>query len=80
MSYSLLIKEYIKGWALSEVELNPSNFYNAKDEKELHDMVWEHIFDELSSDSGDINASEREVDYELPQEFIDEWKSLKGLK
>ena len=80
MSYSLLVKEYIQGWALSEVELNPSNFYDAKDVEELHDMVWERIFDELSSDSGDINVSEREIDYELPQEFIDEWKSLKGLK
>lgn len=80
MSHSLLIKEYVKGWALSEMELNPSNFYDAKDEEELHDMVWDRIFDRLSSDSGRINVSEREIDYNLPQEFIDEWKSLKGLK
>lgn len=80
MSHSILVKEYIEGWALHEVELNPSNFYDAKDEEELQDMVWERISDEELSDSGDFNVKTREVDYELPKEFIEEWKSLKGLK
>lgn len=80
MSHSILVKEYAEGWALHTIELNPSNFYDAKDEEELHDMVWEKISDEELSDAGDFNINNREVDYELPKEFIEEWKSLKGLK
>lgn len=80
MSHSILIREYIQGWALHSVELNPANFYDAKDEEELHDMVWDRISDEELSDAGEFNVKDREVDYKLPTEFIEEWKSLKGLK
>lgn len=80
MSHSLLIKEYITGWALHEIELNPSNFYDAQDEEELREMVWDKISDEECSNSGDFNVNTREIGYELPKEFIEEWKSLKGLK
>lgn len=80
MSHSILIREYIQGWALHSVELNPANFYDAKDEEELHDMVWDRISDEELSDAGEFNVKDREVDYELTTEFIEEWKSLKGLK
>lgn len=80
MSHSLCVKEYVKGWAIHEVELNPSNFYEAEDEDELHDMVFNLICDEYITDVKGVNLSNRELDYELPKEFIEEWKSLKGLK
>lgn len=79
MSYSMLIKEYVRGWALHEIELNPSNFYDVTDEEELHQAVWDYISDFECTDTKDFNITEREMVYDLPEEFIKEWKSLKGL-
>lgn len=60
----------------TERTLNPEDYLECEDEEELEDMVIEDILNTL--DYGDINVEESKSELDL-DEFIAEWKSLKGL-
>lgn len=52
--------------------------YRYDDECELNDAVYDTIWDSFSV--GDLDIDQAEMDFSLPQEFIDEWKRLKGYE
>ena len=43
-----------------------------------YDVVYDTIWDSFSV--GDLDIDQAEMDFSLPQEFIDEWKRLKGYE
>lgn len=64
------------GFIDNQIELNPEDYLDY-DECELNDAVYDTICDSFSV--GDLDIDQAEMDFSLPQEFIDEWKRLKGL-
>ena len=66
----------IGGFIDNQIELNPEDYLDYDDECDLNDAVYDAIWDSFSV--GDIDQAE--MDFSLPQEFIDEWKRLKGYE
>ena len=66
------------GFIDNQIELNPEDYLDYDDECELNDAVYDVIWDSLSV--GDLDIDQAEMDFSLPQEFIDEWKRLKGYE
>ena len=64
------------GFIDNQIELNPEDYLDYDDECDLNDAVYDAIWDSFSV--GDIDQAE--MDFSLPQEFIDEWKRLKGYE
>lgn len=64
-----------KGFIHSELKLNPEDFLECKDEGELTDAIYDIISMEI--DTGDVRIDESEL---IMEDFLNEWKSLKGLK
>ena len=60
-----------------DFSLSPKDFLECEDEDELKDMVKEHIWDNV--EYGDVEVDDSESEFDIPDEFIKEWKSLKGL-
>lgn len=58
-----------------ERELFPSDYLDCDTERELRDAIHEDLCD--SSDLGAVILNEAELEFELPDEFIVEWKKLK---
>ena len=58
-----------------ERELFPSDYLDCDTERELRDAIHEDLSD--SSDLGAVILNEAELEFELPGEFIVEWKKLK---
>lgn len=65
------------GFINNRIELNPEDYLDY-DECELNDAVYDTILDSFSV--GDLDIDQAEMDFSLPQEFIDEWKRLKGYE
>lgn len=66
------------GFIDNQIELNPEDYLDYDDECELNDAVYGTIWDSFSV--GDLDIDQVEMDFSLPQEFIDEWKRLKGYE
>jgi hypothetical protein len=66
------------GFIDNQIELNPEDYLDYDDECELNDAVYDAIWDSFSV--GDLDIDQAEMDFSLPQEFIDEWKRLKGYE
>lgn len=66
------------GFIDNQIELNPEDYLDYDDECELNDAVYDTILDSFSV--GDLDIDQAEMDFSLPQEFIDEWKRLKGYE
>lgn len=66
------------GFIDNQIELNPEDYLDYDDECELNDAVYDIIWDSFSV--GDLDIDQAEMDFSLPQEFIDEWKRLKGYE
>lgn len=66
------------GFIDNQIELNPEDYLDYDDECELNDAVYDTIRDSFSV--GDLDIDQAEMDFSLPQEFIDEWKRLKGYE
>ena len=66
------------GFIDNQIELNPEDYLDYDDECELNDAVYDVICDSFSV--GDLDIDQAEMDFSLPQEFIDEWKRLKGYE
>lgn len=58
-----------------ERELFPSNYLDCDTERDLKDAIHDDLCD--SSDLGAVILNEAELEFELPDEFIAEWKRLK---
>ena len=66
------------GFIDNQIELKPEDYLDYDDECELNDAVYDIIWDSFSV--GDLDIDQAEMDFSLPQEFIDEWKRLKGYE
>lgn len=66
------------GFTDNQIELNPEDYLDYDDECELNDAVYDVIWDSFSV--GDLDIDQAEMDFSLPQEFIDEWNRLKGYE
>lgn len=66
------------GFIDNQIELNPEDYLDYDDECELNGAVYDVIWDSFSV--GDLDIDQAEMDFSLPQEFIDEWKRLKGYE
>lgn len=66
-----------RGFIYSELKLNPEDFLECKDEGELTDAIYDIIGTEI--DTGDVQIDESESELKM-EDFLNEWKSLKGLK
>lgn len=66
------------GFIDNQIELNPEDYLDYDDECELNDAVYDVIWDSFSV--GDLDIDQAEMDFSLPQEFIDDWKRLKGYE
>lgn len=66
------------GFIDNQIELNPEDYLDYDDECELNDAVYDAMWDSFSV--GDLDIDQAEMDFSLPQEFIDEWKRLKGYE
>ena len=66
------------GFIDNQIELNPEDYLDYNDECDLNDAVYDAIWDSFSV--GDLDIDQAEMDFSLPQEFIDEWKRLKGYE
>lgn len=71
-----LHKNFVEAYADSELELNPENYLYCDDEDELRDAVEEDLYDVMNTGDVDYDYSESEMN--IPDEFIIEWKKLKG--
>lgn len=60
------------GYINDNIELNPSDYLDCNDA--VYDTIWD------SFSVGDLEIDQAEMDFSLPQEFIDEWKRLKGYE
>lgn len=58
-----------------ERELFPSDYLDCDTERDLKDAIHDDLCD--SSDLGAVILNEAELEFELPDEFITEWKRLK---
>lgn len=70
MNYYLYYTTNIRG----EIELNPSEFLDCKDEDDVRDFVWDLVLSNI-----DIpGSSELEYnDWTIPESFWEEWRKLK---
>lgn len=66
-----------RGFIYSSLKLNPEDFLECKDEGELTDAIYDIIGMEI--DTGDVQIEESESELKM-EGFLNEWKSLKGLK
>lgn len=60
-----------KGFIYSELKLNPEDFLECKDA--IYDII------SMEIDTGDVRIDESESEL-IMEDFLNEWKSLKGLK
>lgn len=58
-----------------ERELFPSDYLDCDTERDLKDAIHDDLCD--SSDLGAVILNDTELEFELPDEFIAEWKRLK---
>lgn len=58
-----------------EKELFPSDYLDCDTERDLKDAIHDDLCD--SSDLGAVILNDAELEFELPDEFIAEWKRLK---
>lgn len=61
-----------------DLELNPSDYLWCASKLEMLDAVEEDLVE--AADSGDIDIYDYDINFDIPNKFIEEWKSLKGLK
>ena len=61
-----------------DFELDPEDFLGIENENDLIDKVYDIIYSEVNMGDVQVDLSENEI-INLT-EFIEEWKSLKGLK
>ena len=71
-----LRKNFVEAYADSELELNPENYLYCDDEYELRDAIEDDLYDAMNTGDVEYDYSESEMD--IPDEFIAEWKKLKG--
>lgn len=60
-----------------EFELDPADFLHCEDEDELKNAIYDIVYSE--TDTGDVCVDDSEVELNMDN-FLKEWKSLKGLK
>lgn len=71
-------KKFIwKAYINTEFQLDPEDFLHCTDEDELKDAIYDVVYEEV--DYGDISIDESKSELTMV-DFINEWKSLKGLK
>ena len=58
-----------------ERDLFPSDYLDCDTERDLKDAIHDDLCD--SSDLGAVILNDAELEFELPDEFIAEWKRLK---
>ena len=58
-----------------ERELFPSDYLDCDTERDLKDAIHDDLCD--SSDLGAVILNDAELEFELPDEFIAEWKRLR---
>ena len=68
----------MSGYASAYDNLSPKDYLNCEDEDELHDAIIESLRDYINT--GDINIKDCDVAIDIPKEFINEWKNLKGYE
>lgn len=65
-------------WVDSELILDPKDYILYEDEFEFMGAVREDMRD--ACNTGDVQWKDSDIEWHIPNEFIQEWKSLKGLK
>lgn len=65
-------------WVEGELHLDPENYLYCDDDIDLYNAVQEELYD--ACNTGDVIWKDSDCDFDIPKDFIDEWKSLKGLK
>lgn len=63
-------------WVKSELYLSPEDYLFCEDESDLKYTVEEDL--RCSLNIGDVEYKDYDIRFEIPQEFIDEWKQLKS--
>lgn len=66
------------GYVEKSIDLEADDYLVCSTLRELEDAVWDDCRDLFSV--GDLEIDQAEMTFQLPQAFVDEWKSLKGLK
>lgn len=75
INYSLEIyRAYLEGTK----RIEPIWYLYCNDEKELKDEIQNEIFTDI--DTGYVTLKQSELNFDLPEEFIKEWRELKRLK
>lgn len=71
-------KLLFSAWVNSELELSPQDYLFCENEYDLRDTVADDL--RCSINIGDVQYKDCDVLFEIPQEFIDEWKKLKQFE
>ena len=69
-------KLLFSAWADSELELSPQDYLFCEDESDLVNTVKDDLI--CSLNIGDVKYNDYDIMFEIPREFIDEWKQLKS--
>lgn len=69
-------KLLFSAWADSELELSPQDYLFCEDESDLIETVKDDLI--CSLNIGDVKYKDCDIMFEIPREFIDEWKKLKS--
>lgn len=59
----------------AELELSPEDYLYCEDESDLKETVKDDL--KCAVDIGNVEYQGCNTDFEIPKEFIDEWKKLK---
>lgn len=78
MQYKCTLERCLfSAWVESELNLNPADYLHCDSEVELEDAIWEELYD--NCDTGNVHWKDSDSDIVIPPEFVEEWRSLKGL-
>ena len=69
-------KDLYVAWVESELELSPQDYLFCEDESDLIETIKEDL--RCSLNIGNVRYKDCDFTFEIPQEFIDEWKKLKS--
>lgn len=66
------------GYIEKNLKLDPMDYIEYDDIDDIRAAIYDEIWDTINT--GDLDVDQSELNYELPDEFIDEWEELKGYK
>lgn len=68
-------KDLYRAWVKSVLELSPQDYLFCEDESDLIETVKEDL--RCSLNTGDVEYKDYDYTFEIPKEFVNEWKNLK---